>query len=303
MWNIFIWNYFGTILIMWDIFIWNYFEDILMMWNIFIWNYFDYVKYFSFGTILAIFWWCEILSCGTILIMWDIFIWNYFEDSLIMWNTFIWNYLGFFLIMRNIFIQNYVGDILIMWSIWNYFGDSLIMRNIFIWKYFDYVKYFLLELFCLILTIYDYFEIFSLWTFLPIFWLILTVLFPFSPPGTIRDILDHPLLLPVPHEGATGTPPFTSCDNARCFAWNRCFLLTFLLLLEECWLTLTLLAVNLVNTKWCKNPEKWLKPWQMGTYLRVLSDSFPMNTNMTGLRWFSKFFASMCLGQKLGWPS
>ena len=26
----------------------------------------------------------------------------------------------------------------------------------------------------------------------------------------------------------------------------------------------------------------------MGTHLRVLSESFPMNTNMTGLRWFSK---------------
>ena len=26
----------------------------------------------------------------------------------------------------------------------------------------------------------------------------------------------------------------------------------------------------------------------MGTYLRVLSESFLMNTNMTGFRWFSK---------------
>ena len=29
----------------------------------------------------------------------------------------------------------------------------------------------------------------------------------------------------------------------------------------------------------------------MGTYLRVLSESYPMNTNMTGCRWFSKIFA------------
>ena len=28
----------------------------------------------------------------------------------------------------------------------------------------------------------------------------------------------------------------------------------------------------------------------MGTHLRVLSESFPMNTNMTGFRWFSKIF-------------
>ena len=28
---------------------------------------------------------------------------------------------------------------------------------------------------------------------------------------------------------------------------------------------------------------KLLKPWHMGTHLRVLSESYPMNTNMTGL--------------------
>ena len=32
----------------------------------------------------------------------------------------------------------------------------------------------------------------------------------------------------------------------------------------------------------------------MGTHLRVLSESYPMNTNMTGLQWFSKIFASFC---------
>ena len=31
---------------------------------------------------------------------------------------------------------------------------------------------------------------------------------------------------------------------------------------------------------------------------RVLSESFPMNTNMTGFRWFSKYFAFLCFGQK-----
>ena len=33
------------------------------------------------------------------------------------------------------------------------------------------------------------------------------------------------------------------------------------------------------DTSW-----KWLKPWLMGTHLKVLSESYPMNTNMTGFR-------------------
>ena len=37
-----------------------------------------------------------------------------------------------------------------------------------------------------------------------------------------------------------------------------------------------------------KKPEILLKSWHMGTHLRVLSESYEMNTNMTGLRWFSK---------------
>ena len=57
-----------------------------------------------------------------------------------------------------------------------------------------------------------------------------------------------------------------------------------------CLLTLMMLVASLANTKWCNKPEKWLKPWQMGTHLRVLSESFPMNTNMTGFRWFLKIF-------------
>ena len=46
------------------------------------------------------------------------------------------------------------------------------------------------------------------------------------------------------------------------------------------YLTLMLLVANLANTKWSKKPEKWLKPWHMGTHLRVLSESYPTNTNM-----------------------
>ena len=34
------------------------------------------------------------------------------------------------------------------------------------------------------------------------------------------------------------------------------------------------------------DPQKCLKPQHMGTHLRVLSKSYPMNTDMTGFRWF-----------------
>ena len=49
-------------------------------------------------------------------------------------------------------------------------------------------------------------------------------------------------------------------------------------------LTLMLLVANFAITKWCKKPEKWPIPWHVGTHLRVLSESFQMNTNMTGFR-------------------
>ena len=50
-------------------------------------------------------------------------------------------------------------------------------------------------------------------------------------------------------------------------------------------LTLMLVVAKLASTK---KHEKWLKPWHMVTHLTVLSKSSPMNTNMTGFRWFSK---------------
>ena len=83
-----------------------------------------------------------------------------------------------------------------------------------------------------------------------------------------------------------------------CFLWdvnldwvlNRAFIHS---------LTLMLLVANLVITKWCKNPEKWLKPWHKSTHLRVLGESYLMNTHMTGFRWFSKnIFVSLCFGQE-----
>ena len=50
-------------------------------------------------------------------------------------------------------------------------------------------------------------------------------------------------------------------------------------------------VANLGNTKWCKKPEKVLKPWYicMGTYLIVLDESFHMNIHMTWLGYFSFF--------------
>ena len=58
-----------------------------------------------------------------------------------------------------------------------------------------------------------------------------------------------------------------------------------------------LVVVNLANTKWCIKPRKWLKPWHVDTHLGVLSESYPMNTNMIGFRWFSKIVAFLCFGQ------
>ena len=56
-----------------------------------------------------------------------------------------------------------------------------------------------------------------------------------------------------------------------------------------------LLLANLANRKWRK---KWPKPGHMGAQLRVLSEGYPMNTNMAGFRWFSKIFASLCYVRK-----
>ena len=63
-------------------------------------------------------------------------------------------------------------------------------------------------------------------------------------------------------------------------------------------LNLMLVVANFANSKWCKKPEKWLKPWHMRTHLRVLSESYQMNTNMTGFKCFSKIFVSLCFGWK-----
>ena len=60
--------------------------------------------------------------------------------------------------------------------------------------------------------------------------------------------------------------------------------------------TLLLLVATLASTKWYKNPEKWLKTWQMGTHLRVLIESYPMKPTWQGLDGFQKkIFASLFL--------
>ena len=46
-----------------------------------------------------------------------------------------------------------------------------------------------------------------------------------------------------------------------------------------------------------RNNWKWLKPWHVGTHLRVLSESYPMNTNVTGFRWFSKILLPCALDE------
>ena len=59
-----------------------------------------------------------------------------------------------------------------------------------------------------------------------------------------------------------------------------------------------------------KHPEKWLKLWLMGTHLRVLGKSYPMNTNMTGLEDFQQFLrpyafdeSSLSIGRVNSWES
>ena len=58
-----------------------------------------------------------------------------------------------------------------------------------------------------------------------------------------------------------------------------------------------LLVANFTNTKLCEKAGKGLKPWHMGTHLRVLIESYPMNTNLTGFRQGLKIFPSYCFGQ------
>ena len=63
-------------------------------------------------------------------------------------------------------------------------------------------------------------------------------------------------------------------------------------------LTLMLLVATLANTKWCKNPEKWSKTWQMVLIWECSARAFKWIPTWQGLNGFSKNFASLCLGWK-----
>ena len=61
-------------------------------------------------------------------------------------------------------------------------------------------------------------------------------------------------------------------------------------------LTLMLLVVlNFGRYKMMQKTFKMAKPWHMCTHLGALSESYSMNTNMTGLSCFSKMIASLAL--------
>ena len=53
-----------------------------------------------------------------------------------------------------------------------------------------------------------------------------------------------------------------------------------------------LLVANLGKNKMMQKAEKLLIPWHMGTHLTVLSECYPMNTNMTGFR--CMIFKQLC---------
>ena len=63
--------------------------------------------------------------------------------------------------------------------------------------------------------------------------------------------------------------------------------------IENRWHNLGLIAPKLKNNNIMLLVANLAKTH--GTHLRVLSESFPMNTNMTGLRWFSEISALLCI--------
>ena len=86
-------------------------------------------------------------------------------------------------------------------------------------------------------------------------------------------------LVQKPHAGVT------DAGSYECVADNGFETIHQITLVKvKSWVALTFMlwVSNFACTEWCKRAEKWLKPWHMGTDLRVLSESYPMNTNMTG---------------------
>ena len=73
-----------------------------------------------------------------------------------------------------------------------------------------------------------------------------------------------------------------------------------IMLLEHAWFggfTLMLLVDNLANTKWCKKPEKWLKPWQMGTHWKYSSRALQWIPTWQGSDVFRKFLHHCALDE------
>ena len=60
-------------------------------------------------------------------------------------------------------------------------------------------------------------------------------------------------------------------------------------------LTLMLVVANLANTKCGKKLKIYCNPGGLGTHLRVISESYPKNTNMTGFRFFWTTKVAMAL--------
>ena len=61
-----------------------------------------------------------------------------------------------------------------------------------------------------------------------------------------------------------------------------------------------LLVTNLANTQGCKKTKKLPKPWQMGTHLRDLNESYPCNEYQHSLdRWFLKNLCILVLWTKV----
>ena len=67
----------------------------------------------------------------------------------------------------------------------------------------------------------------------------------------------------------------------------------FFIFLSSFPLYIGLRVANLIIIDYAKKAEKILYPWLMGAHLLVLSKSFPMSTNMTGLNCFL-FFSRSC---------
>ena len=122
--------------------------------------------------------------------------------------------------------------------------------------------------------------------------------------GWISDVASlHPLPVSLApshiswsglHPYSTSPPPPPQNPGTPCLS-----LCLSSLLIHLSSLTLMLLLLDkFAKTRWCENFKKWLKPWHIGTHLKVLSKSYWINTNMAGFGRFLKLFVFLWLGGK-----